>query len=200
MVIFSKLMSVIRGNGRAESAATPGKAVEPAYGIPTVKFDLRRVTEAVKTDLANNIKEMKEFDEFNFFTIYDLALRSIFRGGDTATLFNSIMELNLPGMTRRRASEISLSLNNKASALMERNRQVSAGIKYAIWVYSGAPCHVNPKNPSANDIRRDATHRAANGKRYDIAKGMLLNGRLTAPGQDEGCKCISRSIIPGLDQ
>jgi hypothetical protein len=24
-------------------------------------------------------------------------------------------------------------------------------------------------------------------------------GRLTMPGQNEGCKCISRSIIPGFD-
>ena len=102
-------------------------------------------------------------------------------------------------MTKQRASEISIRLNNKATALINRNQQVSIGIKYAIWVYSGAPCQVNPKKPSAKDIRQDAAHKAADGKRYEVAKGMLLNGELTMPGQEEGCKCISRPIIPGFD-
>ena len=58
---------------------------------------------------------------------------------------------------------------------------------------------MNPKKPSAKDICRDAAHRAADGKRYEVGKGMLLNGRLTMPGREEGCECISRPIIPELD-
>ena len=58
---------------------------------------------------------------------------------------------------------------------------------------------MNPKKPSAKDIRQDAAHRAVNGKRYEVIKGMLLNGRLTMPGWEERCKCVSRPIIPGLD-
>ena len=86
-----------RHGGRPEPkpAVVPASAVEPGYAIPTVKFDPKRVTEAVKTDLKNNIKKIKEFDESHFDQIYDAALRSISRGGDLATLFNAIMELNL---------------------------------------------------------------------------------------------------------
>lgn len=177
----------------------PAATVEPIYRIPTVKFDPKRVTEKIKADLAKNIIGTREFDESHFDEIYDAALRAISRGGDLATLFSAIMRLNLPSMTKQRASEISCSLANKATARMNRDRQVSSGIKYAIWVYSGAPCHVNPKKPSAKDTRRDAAHRAADGRRYEVAKGMLLNGRLTMPGREDGCKCVSRSIIPGLD-
>jgi len=173
--------------------------VEPAYAIPTVKFDPDRVTDAVKADLKSSIQKIREFDESHFDQIYDAALRSICRGRDLATLFNAIMELNLPDITEQRASEISLSLSNKATALMNRDQQLSIGIKYATWVYSGAPCQLNPKKPSAKDIRQDAAHRAADGKQYEVLSGMLLDGRLTLPGQDEGCKCISRSIIPGFD-
>jgi hypothetical protein len=178
---------------------SPTSAVEPAYAIPTVKFDPKRVTEAVKADLKNNIKEIKEFDQSHFDQIYDAALRSISRGRDAATLFNAIIELNLPNMTKQRASQISISLNNKATALMNQNQQMSLDIKYAIWTYSGAPCQTNPKKPSAKDICQDVAHKAADGKRYEVAKGMLLNGRLTMPGREEGCKCVSRSVIPGLD-
>jgi hypothetical protein len=198
MSILSKLMSAIRGGGEPKSAVATARVVEPAYAIPTVKFDPKRVTEAVKTDLKKNIKKIKELDESHFDQIYEAALRSISRGRDLATLFNAIMSLNLPSMTKQRAGEISLSLNNKATALMSRNRQKSLGIEYAIWMYSGAPCQVNPKKPSAKDIRQDAAHRAADGKRYAVAKGMLLNGRLTMPGREEGCKCSSRPIIEGF--
>jgi uncharacterized protein with gpF-like domain len=211
----------LRGGGEPKPAVAPARAVEPGYAIPTVefdpervtagfrvldagriptvKFDPKRVTEAVKVDLKKNIRKIKEFDESHFDKIYEAALRSISGGRDMATLFNAITELNLPGMTKQRASDISGSLNNKATALMDQNRQESLSIKYAIWMYSGAPCQTNPKKPSAKDIRQDAAHKAANGKRYEVAKGMLLNGRYKWPGQDEGCRCASRSIIPGLD-
>jgi uncharacterized protein with gpF-like domain len=198
MSIFSTLMSAIRGRGRSRLGVASAERAEPPRVIPTVKFDPERVTDAVKSDLKRNIKKIKEFDGSNFDRIFD-ALRSISRGRDLATLFNAIMELNLPNMTKQRASEISLDLNNKATARMNRDRQASIGIKYATWVYSGAPCYVNLKKPLAKDIRQDTAHREANGKRYSVAKGMLLNRRLTTPGREAGCKCISRSIIPGLD-
>lgn len=198
MSILLKLMSAIRGGRKPLTADAPADAAEPAYAIPTVKFDPEQVTEEIKADFEKNVRNIKDFDEANFDRIYDAGLRSISNGRDTAILFNAIMELDLPGMTRRRAGEISLSLNNKATALMDRNRQMASGIKYAVWIYSGAPCQTDPKNPWAKDIRQDAAHKAANGKRYEIAKGMVLNGRRTMPGWDEGCKCVSGPVVKGF--
>jgi hypothetical protein len=199
MSIISKLILAIYSHQKPKPTVAPATAIRSVYAIPTVKFDSSRVTEAVKADLKKNIKRIKEFDESHFSQIYDAALRSISRGRDLATLFNAIVELNLPNMTKHRASEISHGLNNKATVMMNRDRQISLGIKYAIWEYSGAPCQVNPQKPSAKDILQDKAHKAANGKRYEVAKGMLLNGRLTMPGREKGCKCFSRSIIPGFD-
>lgn len=84
-------MSAIRRGGKPKPAVAPARAMEPAYAIPTLKFDPKRVTEAVNADLKNNIKQIKEFDHSNFDQIYDVALRSISRGGDLAMLFNAIM-------------------------------------------------------------------------------------------------------------
>jgi hypothetical protein len=178
---------------------TPAATVEPSYRIPTVKFDPNRLTEAVKADLKKNVRMIKEFNESHFDQIYDVALRSVSRGMDQAILINAIMDLDLPDMTKQRAGEISRSLNFKAKALMDRDQKITLDIKHAIWMYSGAPCQLNHKKPSEKDIRQDTAHKAASGKRYEVAKGMLLNGRWTMPGRDEGCKCVSRSIIPGLD-
>jgi hypothetical protein len=79
--------------------------------------------------------------------------------------------------------------------VMTKERQESLGINHAIWLYSGAPCDVNPKKPKG---RQNASHRAADGKQYEVSKGMHLNGKWTWPGYEDGCKCVSRSIIPGL--
>jgi hypothetical protein len=163
-------------------------------GIPTVKFDSSRVTVTVKIDLAKNISDLREIDKTNFEQVYDAALRSISAGRDLHLLYNALMQLNISGMTKRRAEEITLELNNKATALMNKERPESLGIKQAQWLYSGAPCEINPKKPTG----QDAVHRAANGKLFDVSKGMFLNGKWTWPGVEPGCKCVSKSIIPGF--
>jgi hypothetical protein len=155
-------------------------------GIPTVSFDATKVTETVKADLSQNLRAIQEIPSGDFEVIYDAALRSISAGRALGILCQALMTLD--GMSKRRAKEISLALNNKATALMNAEQQERLGIKYAIWCYSSAPCG-----------EQDSTHKAANGKPYLVTKGMFLNGRWTRPGREEGCKCVSRSMIAGFD-
>ncbi len=105
--------------------------------------------------------------------------------------------IDIEGMPKRRAEDISRSLNFKAKAIMNAEQQAKLGIKYATWLYSGAPCRVNPKQPGGED--QDTAHKAANGKPFLISKGMFLNGEWTWPGRKEGCKCVSKSMIAGFD-
>jgi hypothetical protein len=158
------------------------------YGIPTVKFDAAKVTEVVKVDLRKNIQSLKEIDAGDFDKIYEAALRSISAGRALHILYQALMTIE--GMHRRRAEDISRSLNNKATALMQAEEQKRLGIKYATWLYSGAPC---------GDLDQDAAHKGANGKPYAVNKGMLLNGQWTRPGYEDGCKCVSKSMIVGFD-
>ncbi len=167
--------------------------------IPFIVFEPSRVTEDIKISLSKNIRSIKEIDDVYFNVIYEAALLSISKGRDLSVIFNAIIGLNLPAMTKQRASEIARNLNNRATILMDRNRQESIGITHAAWVYSGAPCHKNPRKPSPGDRKRDTAHRAADGKRYEIKKGLLLNGRFTTPGWEEGCRCAARVIVPGIE-
>ena len=208
MSILSKFVAVFRGSGGTKPAINPDRTLEPglavtfsaaAHGIPTVRFDSKLVTETVKADLRDNISKIKKFKAVHFDHIYSVALESISSGGNLLILCDAIMALNIPDITREHAGDISRNLNRKAKALITRERQLSIGILHAIWRYSGAPCCANRKKPSTKDIRQDAAHKAADGKRYEVAKGMLLNGRYKWPGQDPACKCVSMSIIPGLD-
>ena len=155
--------------------------------IPTVKFDPNKVTKRVRADLRQNINAIPELKAYSIEGIFDAALLSISKGRALNILYDAL--LSLEGMNPARAGEISRSLNNKATALIQAEEQERLGIDYAYWLYSGAPC---------GDAIQDAAHKAANGQTYPICKGMFLNGKWTLPGRDEGCKCVSRSLIPGF--
>src|ERR1700733_2951642 len=96
-------------------------------GIPTVKFDASRVTETVKADLRKNIMLLEGVNRDHFEQVYDAALRSISAGRDLGFLYNVLMQMNIDGMTKQRAEEIARVLNNKATALINRERQGSPG-------------------------------------------------------------------------
>ena len=186
MSMLSKWLGIF---GRRASSAEiyPGR-------IPTVSFDASRVSEAVKEDLRNNILLLEEVEERHFDQVYEAALRSITAGRDLSVFYNALMRMNIAGMTKRRASEIAHLLNNKATAWMTRGYQETLGITQAVWLYSGASCEINPKTPTG----QDAAHRAANGKSFDVSNGMFLNGKWTWPGIEPGCRCVSKSAVPGF--
>jgi uncharacterized protein with gpF-like domain len=162
--------------------------------IPTVKFDASRVTDALKADLRKNISLLDDVDQKHFEPIYDAALRSISAGRDLHLLYKALMQMSIDGLTKRRAEDIARQLNNAATAFINKERQEAVGIKQAKWLYSGAPCEINFKTPTG----QDAAHRAANGKVFDVSKGMFLNGKWIWPGVEPGCNCVAKSIVPGF--
>ena len=166
--------------------------------MPTVKFDPSTVSKSVKADLRRNIELLDDLGKRHVPLIYEAALDSVSAGRDLNVLFLALMKIE--GMSKRRAAEIARSLNNKATAIINRERQASLGITHAKWMYANAPCMRDPNHPSAAEVQRDAAHSAANGKKYEIDKGLFVDGKWTWPGVEEGCKCASRSILPGLEE
>lgn len=193
MSVASKFFELIRRiDRRNENAA--GHAV----GIPAVKFDVSKVTDAVKISIQNEIMQLEDVDSDHFGQVYDAALRSISTGRDLSLLHQALLRMNINGMTKDRASEIARLLNNKATALMQKKQQESLGIKSAIWLHSGAPCVTDHKTTRDWEKQQDAAHRAANGKHYDVNKGMFLNGKWTWPGTEPGCRCVSKAVMRGF--
>ena len=164
--------------------------------MPTVKFDESRITKTVAKALNQYIGEMPDIEKKKVKQVFELALQTVAGQGKLDVFRVALMRLDIPGMTKSRAIQIGVFIDRRAGALIERERQESLGIKYATWRYSSAPCFDGPTNPV--QIKLDAGHSAANGKRYEISKGLLVNGKRTWPGMDEGCKCISLSEFPGL--
>lgn len=163
--------------------------------LPTVKFDASRVTDAVKADLWESIQEFDDLPVGEGEAIYQAALCSISKGRALNILSDALTGIEVP---KARAAEIAILLNNRATAMMDADRQLALGITEGIWLYSGAPCCSGRLQNDA-DRRRDDAHKAANGKRYLLAQGLLIEGRLTYPGREQGCKCSSKPIIRGFD-
>jgi uncharacterized protein with gpF-like domain len=163
-------------------------------GIPTVKFNAWRVTDALKADLRKNISLLDGVDQKHFEAIYDAALRSISEGRDLHLLYKALLQMSIDGLTKRRAEDIARQLNNAATAFMNNEHQVAVGSKQAKWLYSGAPCEIDLRAPTG----QDTAHRAANGKVFDVSTGMFLNGKWIWPGVEPGCKCVAKSVVTGF--
>lgn len=189
MGLFGKLF------GKRDKAVALPKTKAGQSRIPTVKFDQSRVTAAVEAEVRSTLQGVSEIGESRFASAYDAALQSVRAGRNLKILHDALMDL---GLAKQRASEVARLVNSRATSLMERERQSSLGITEAVWLYSGAPCMTNSKTPLSEDRRRDADHLGANGKRYAVAEGMLMNGRRVWPGQEPGCKCVSKSVVPGF--
>ena len=66
---------------------------------------------------------------------------------------------------------------------MRRARRKELGIKRAIWRHSSAA-----KEPRQSHVK-------ANGKMFDVDKGMLIDGEYILPGMKINCGCTSRAVI-----
>ena len=168
----------------------------PLHGMPTVKFDPSTVSESVKANLQRNIGLLDDIEKKHVKQIYEISLRSVV-SGDLYLFCTELMNMHIQGMTTGRAAEIGRSLSNKAKAIISNERRTALGITHAVWMYAHAPCMKNPRRPADAEIQQDAAHKAADGKRYDLRKGLLVDGKWTWPGVENGCKCSSRIVLPG---
>ncbi len=150
----------------------------------------------MKADLRENIDQLEDIPKKDRRSIYDAALAMIVAGGNMPLLYNPL--LKLAGMSTSRAGEITRLLLFRAKAFTEQESRMRLGITHAVWMYANSPCMMNPGAPTDADLKQDAAHQAANGKKFEIAKGLQINSEWTLPGRGAGCKCVSRSVIPGL--
>lgn len=84
----------------------------------------------------------------------------------------------------RRAKNIARDQISKVNTAIEHARREEVGIKEAIWLHTGGG-----KEPRQSHIK-------ANGKRYDVSKGLKIDGKYVYPGEEINCKCTSRAVLP----
>jgi hypothetical protein len=173
------------GGSRPGGSAAPQQPER--FEIPTVKLDPARWTDTVKADLHQNIKALEDVVPADVDTIYEDALKAFRKGFDLHSLCKALMAR---GMAKKRANEVARSLSLKTSTLMDVERLIQHGVEYAKWMKV-------PNIPCGN-AEQDAAHAGASGQQFPIKEGLLINGKRTWPGREDGCKCSMRPTIKGF--
>lgn len=153
----------------------------------SVKFKMTpAMRDVMNATVDQQVSLIKSIPSEYFTQIEGMVMRSVQTGRDLKHLTDELQTHF--GVTRRRAITIARDQNNKATAAMHRARQDELGITEAVWVHSGGGKHPRP------------THVAANGKKYDIKKGMWDSAvqKFVLPGELINCRCVSRSVVPGF--
>jgi len=152
-----------------------------------VEFQMtREANDAYRAVIAENIGLIKSIPEQHLQQVQGMVMRSVTQGRDLETLTKQLEHRYQ--ITKKRAAFIARDQNNKATAVITRVRQEGLGIKQAKWMHSHGG-----KHPRESHVKAD-------GKVYDVDKGMFIDGEWIRPGELPNCRCVSRSIIPGLNR
>lgn len=139
----------------------------------------------LKATVAENVSLIRSIPQQYLTQVQGAVMRSVSAGRDLGTLAKELEQQY--GVTQRRAANIALSQNNLATSAFQRARQIELGLK-ASWLHSGGGKRKRPK------------HVKASGTEYDPAVGLPIGdkGQLVFPGQEPGCRCVSRPIVRGF--
>lgn len=157
----------------------------------SVQFRLTpSLQDAYQAVIGENVGLIKSIPEQHLSQVEGLVMRSVSEGRDLGTLTKRLEDQF--GLTRNRAALIARDQNNKANSVITRARQLEVGIEEADWLHSGAGKHPRPSHVAFGAGK-------LGGPRYQVAKGAYIDGEWIFPGQLINCRCVGRSVIPGLD-
>jgi uncharacterized protein with gpF-like domain len=175
----------------AQSAATRSDAVLKRIlkdGGLSVRFTpTKAMRDVMEGTVQANVALIKSIPEKYLTQVEGIVFRSVQTGRDLHQLSNDLRHEF--GVTKRRAATIALSQNNMATSAMTRARQMELSLQ-AVWIHSHAG-----KTPRK-------THLANDGQPYSPELGWFdpdpkVRKRIW-PGQLPGCRCFSRTLIPGF--
>lgn len=182
--IAQKLADRFAGDAMKNSDVSLRNALDTA-GF-TVEFKMTApMNNALQATIAENVGMIRSIPEKYFTEVEGMVMRSVARGRDLGTLTDDLQKRY--GITRRRAALIARDQNNKATSVMQAARQKSLGITQGIWRHSHAGKEPRP------------LHVKADGKVFDIDKGLYLDGKWVMPGEEINCRCTWSPVIPGLN-
>lgn len=148
-----------------------------------VDFKMTRAMQDVaKAAVVENVALIRSIPQQYFTDVEGIVMRGYSSGRDLASISQELQSRY--GITSRRANFIARDQSNKLNAATTRTRRMELGIEEAEWMHSHAG-----KQPRKS-------HVAANGKRYKIVKGCLIDGKYINPGEEPGCRCVSKSVLP----
>jgi SPP1 gp7 family putative phage head morphogenesis protein len=148
----------------------------------TVRFTpTRRSVRAYQAVVDTQVGLIKSIPQQYLVDVQGVVYKSVMEGGNLERVVKDVQQKY--GIAHRRAAFIARDQNNKAKAVIERERRRELGITRAKWRHSGAGKEPRPE------------HVAFDGKYYEIEKGAYLEGKWTWPGMEPNCRCTDMAVI-----
>jgi uncharacterized protein with gpF-like domain len=156
----------------------------------TVKFQMTpEVRDIWRATVEQNVGLIRSIATEHLQQVQGAVMRSVQAGHDVGALAKELEARY--GVTRNRAALIARHQNAMANSTITRARQTELGITTARWLHSSGGKEPRPSHVKAS---RDRVT-------YDVTKGWYDpdEGKFIRPGELISCRCVSVSIIPGLD-
>ena len=156
----------------------------------SVRFKMTRsMNDVLQATVHENVSLIRSIAEQHLTAVEGHVMRSV-QAGRKLDELTKVLQHQF-GVTRRRAELIARDQSNKATAAFVRVRQQDARIVEAEWVHSHAGKEPRPTHVKAGRERQ----------RYKVAEGWYDPAikKHIWPGTEINCRCLSRSVIPGLD-
>lgn len=154
----------------------------------TVKFQMgRAANDILQATIHENVALIKSIPSEYFTQVEGIVMRGVTAGRDMHIITEELTKQL--GVGQRRAEIIARDQSNKATAAITRARQSEVGIVEAEWLHSRGGRH--PRR----------SHLVNDGKRYNVKTGWFDpdEKQWIWPGTLINCRCVTASIIPGLD-
>jgi len=149
----------------------------------SVRFDMTPgMRDALNATIEQNIGLIKSIPQQYLTDVQGIVMRGFTAGRDLEEITKQLQQRH--GVTKRRAELIARDQSNKASSVCNKARSLELGITQGVWLHSHGGKEPRPD------------HLAANGKVFDLAKGMKLDDGWVQPGELINCRCSYRAVLP----
>jgi SPP1 gp7 family putative phage head morphogenesis protein len=142
----------------------------------------------MKATVSENVSLIKSIHSQYHTQIEGIVMRSVTEGRDLQYLSKELRARY--GVSKERANFIALDQNNKATSVIQRERQTSVGIERGIWMHSHAGREPRP------------THLANDGREFDLKTGWFDPDPKVRkhiwPGVLIRCRCTWKPIVKGF--
>lgn len=149
--------------------------------IPAVPID---DAQAAAMFVAENVALIKSIDERYFGEIERIMLDATDKGLRSSVVAKTLTERF--DVSKSRARLIARDQIGKLVGQLTVKRQQAAGVEQAKW-------------STSLDERVRKSHRAAEGKVFNLDEGLSINGNMVLPGEEIQCRCSSIPIVPEFD-
>jgi uncharacterized protein with gpF-like domain len=135
--------------------------------------------------IQNQVDLIKSIDEEYFSKIEKIIYNGMLAGSDYETLATKIQEAT--GATRKRAKFIARDQSASVNGMLSKKRAEAVGITKGIWIKS--------KFTKTKNYTPRKSHIEADGKVFELSKGLKVDGEYIFPSQEINCTCSYGFVV-----